>query len=91
VVFSKDGMKVGIKEVRSEDYADKTQRYVPSPTLILFDFCLVRGHALTRVVTGQCARQSMELRLVPELQEPIGVEYRGGGVDIVRPFPSEIW
>jgi len=25
VVFSKDGMKVGIKEVRSEDYTDQTQ------------------------------------------------------------------
>ncbi|ORY00609.1 hypothetical protein BCR34DRAFT_494489 [Clohesyomyces aquaticus] len=26
VVFSKDGMKVGVKEVRPEDYADRTQR-----------------------------------------------------------------
>jgi hypothetical protein len=26
LVFTKDGMKVGVKEVRSEDYADKTQR-----------------------------------------------------------------
>ncbi|KAF2478054.1 uncharacterized protein BDR25DRAFT_299773 [Lindgomyces ingoldianus] len=26
VVFSKDGMKVGVKEVRTEDYADRTQR-----------------------------------------------------------------
>lgn len=25
MVFTKDGMKVGVKEVRSEDYADKTQ------------------------------------------------------------------
>lgn len=25
VVFTKDGMKVGVKEVKSEDYADKTQ------------------------------------------------------------------
>ena len=28
VVFTKDGMKVGVKEVRDEDYADRTQRYV---------------------------------------------------------------
>lgn len=25
VVFTKDGMKVGVKEVKSEDYTDKTQ------------------------------------------------------------------
>ncbi|KAF4301421.1 hypothetical protein GTA08_BOTSDO10606 [Botryosphaeria dothidea] len=25
IVFSKDGMKVGVKEVRDEDYADRTQ------------------------------------------------------------------
>ncbi|KAI4941981.1 hypothetical protein J4E91_010368 [Alternaria rosae] len=26
VVFTKDGAKVGVKEVNTEDYADKTQR-----------------------------------------------------------------
>ncbi|KAF2106293.1 hypothetical protein BDV96DRAFT_336012 [Lophiotrema nucula] len=26
VVFTKDGMKVGVKEIKAEDYADKTQR-----------------------------------------------------------------
>ncbi|KAF2195343.1 hypothetical protein K469DRAFT_722590 [Zopfia rhizophila CBS 207.26] len=26
VVFTKDGMKVGVKEVKSEDYADRTQK-----------------------------------------------------------------
>lgn len=26
VVFTKDGAKVGVKELRAEDYADKTQR-----------------------------------------------------------------
>ena len=26
VVFTKDGMKVGVKEMKSEAYADKTQR-----------------------------------------------------------------
>lgn len=26
VVFGPDGMKVGVKEVSAEDYADKTQR-----------------------------------------------------------------
>lgn len=26
IVFTKDGMKVGVKEVKDEDYADKTQR-----------------------------------------------------------------
>lgn len=26
VVFTKDGMKVGVKEVKDEDYADSTQR-----------------------------------------------------------------
>lgn len=28
VVFSKEGMKVGVREVRGEDYVGKTQRYV---------------------------------------------------------------
>lgn len=28
VVFSKDGARVGIKEVKAEDYADRTQRCV---------------------------------------------------------------
>ncbi|KAF2268554.1 hypothetical protein CC78DRAFT_529995 [Lojkania enalia] len=26
VMFTKDGMKVGVKEVKAEDYADRTQR-----------------------------------------------------------------
>ena len=26
IAFSKDGMKVGVKEMNSEDYEDKTQR-----------------------------------------------------------------
>ncbi|KAF2083265.1 hypothetical protein K490DRAFT_52115, partial [Saccharata proteae CBS 121410] len=28
VVFSKDGMKVGVKEVNEEEYADRTQSYL---------------------------------------------------------------
>jgi len=28
IAFTKDGMKVGVKEVRDEDYADRTQKYV---------------------------------------------------------------
>ncbi|KAF2147425.1 uncharacterized protein K452DRAFT_304266 [Aplosporella prunicola CBS 121167] len=28
VVFTKDGMKVGVKEVRDEDYEDKTQSFL---------------------------------------------------------------
>jgi hypothetical protein len=27
LVFTKDGMKVGVKELKNEDYEDKTQRY----------------------------------------------------------------
>lgn len=27
VLFTKDGMKVGVKEVNNEEYADRTQRY----------------------------------------------------------------
>ena len=27
VVFTKDGARVGVKELKAEDYADKTQRY----------------------------------------------------------------
>ena len=27
VVFTKEGMKVGVKEMKSEDYEDKTQRF----------------------------------------------------------------
>lgn len=27
VSFTKDGMKVGVKEIKDEDYTDKTQRY----------------------------------------------------------------
>lgn len=29
VSFSKDGMRVGVKQINDEDYADRTQRYVP--------------------------------------------------------------
>ena len=28
VVWTKDGMKVGVKELNNEDYQDRTQRYV---------------------------------------------------------------
>lgn len=28
VSFSKDGMKVGVKQIDEDEYADKTQRYV---------------------------------------------------------------
>ena len=28
VVFSKDGMKVGVKELKDEDYRDRSQRFV---------------------------------------------------------------
>jgi hypothetical protein len=31
VVFTKDGARVGVKEIRAEDYADKTQRCVSMP------------------------------------------------------------
>jgi hypothetical protein len=27
IVFTKDGARVGVKEMRDEDYADKTQRW----------------------------------------------------------------
>ena len=27
VVFTKEGMKVGVKELKTEDYEDKTQRF----------------------------------------------------------------
>jgi hypothetical protein len=35
---TKDGMKVGVKEVKTEDYEDKTQKYAfspPKPLLLL--------------------------------------------------------
>lgn len=32
IVFTKDGMKVGVKEVKDEDYADKTQRCAAPPS-----------------------------------------------------------
>jgi hypothetical protein len=35
VSFTKDGMKVGVKEMSEEEYADRTQRYGS-----LFLFCL---------------------------------------------------
>ena len=28
VMFSKDGMRVGVKELKTEDYVEQTQRYV---------------------------------------------------------------
>lgn len=31
VMFTKDGMKVGVKEISEEDYADRTQRFVLFP------------------------------------------------------------
>ena len=29
VMFTRDGMKVGVKEVKEEEYQDRTQRQVP--------------------------------------------------------------
>ena len=37
VVWTKDGMKVGVKELNNEDYQDRTQRFVFLP-LSLFRF-----------------------------------------------------
>ena len=31
VSFGKEGMKIGIKEVKTENYVDQTQRYEPFP------------------------------------------------------------
>ena len=31
VSFGKDGMKIGIKEIKTENYVDQTQRYDPFP------------------------------------------------------------
>lgn len=36
IVFGKDGMKVGVKEVKNEDYEDKTQRSIPPEVLLRF-------------------------------------------------------
>lgn len=36
IQFSKDGMKVSVKEVRDEDYKDQTQRYVSFWLLVCF-------------------------------------------------------
>ena len=33
VLFTRDGMKVGVKEIKDEHYADRTQRFVDSPGL----------------------------------------------------------
>lgn len=36
VVFSKDGMKVGVKEIKDEEYRDRSQRFVfSSPFFVL--------------------------------------------------------
>lgn len=35
IVFTKDGARVGVKEMRAEDYADRTQRYVWVPSAAL--------------------------------------------------------
>jgi hypothetical protein len=43
VVFTKEGMKVGVKELKTEDYEDKTQRFG-----ILYCF-LGLGEAQTRL------------------------------------------
>lgn len=31
VMFTKDGMTVGVKELKEEDYVDRSQRLVPPP------------------------------------------------------------
>lgn len=36
VVLTKDGMRVGVKEVGREGYVDRTQRYVISPTTLVW-------------------------------------------------------
>jgi hypothetical protein len=34
VVFTKDGARVGVKEMKAEDYADKTQRWAGSTYML---------------------------------------------------------
>jgi hypothetical protein len=77
IMFTKDGMKVGVKTVAHDDYADKTQRCVcyqprtsrrrrrrrPSVPILLILCC------------AQCPCQGVEFGLVPRLQEQ-AVEYR---------------
>ncbi|UDD55919.1 hypothetical protein AFCA_003503 [Aspergillus flavus] len=41
VLWTKDGMKVGVKEINNEDYQDRTQRFVfcpLSPSLLFWRF-----------------------------------------------------
>jgi hypothetical protein len=68
ISFSKDGMKVGVKDLKHESYEDKTQRYV---------FCsLVYGYCETRaLIPLQCSSQGVELCILPWLQVK-GLEYR---------------
>lgn len=35
VLWTKDGMKVGVKEINNEDYQDRTQRFVFTLSLLL--------------------------------------------------------
>lgn len=39
MVFSKDGMRVGVKEVRGDVYVDGTQRFVPFCVCVFGDGC----------------------------------------------------
>lgn len=43
VVMTKDGMRVGVKEVGREGYVDRTQRYVVFFFLLCFGFGLAIG------------------------------------------------
>ncbi|KAE9980607.1 hypothetical protein BLS_008550 [Venturia inaequalis] len=61
IFIGKDGAKVGVKEVRTEDYEDKTQKYCP------------RKHMESRLLP-RIQEQDMELRGDTGFQEECATE-----------------
>ncbi|KAH0400869.1 hypothetical protein KCU89_g4748, partial [Aureobasidium melanogenum] len=57
VMFTKDGMKVGVKEMSEEEYADRTQRCVFFTSNLARDISTPQHHLsdpLSLLLTGSC-------------------------------------
>lgn len=69
IVFGKDGLKVGVKEIRNEDYEDKTQRSITSEMLLQFWQQHTRSRRDANANGLQLPRQDVEQHVLPGLQE----------------------
>jgi hypothetical protein len=86
VKFTKDGMKVGVKEMSEEEYADRTQRCVYSfsnPTTAIAVYWMFATSVVVEVVYADCeceqrTGQYMEPEFFPGIQEQALEQRRAG-------------